>query len=186
MSLTEELFLIHTFFSDGTDSNDGNWMTASEAVAKTKEITNSYDCMIGKISKVIITDAGDGCVFEWWHGTGVVFPPSSEAVNKASPAWQVNEMIDIITTGLTKPTFDGIVVGNTRMVRSLMYVIRITYISGVVEDSVEISGDKILEEFGKAIKRVQDPNNPVKNFTVLEGDKVITKCHYVNGVQVTE
>lgn len=45
------------------------------AVEKAKSLTTRPAVALGIIARVIITDGGDNCCFEWINGKGVTFPP---------------------------------------------------------------------------------------------------------------
>lgn len=69
-------FHVHQFFSNGTNEQVTTQpLLAEQAVLKAHAITKSPACRIGTTVRVIITDAGDYCVFDWKFGKGVVFPP---------------------------------------------------------------------------------------------------------------
>lgn len=52
-----------------------SFVSAEEAVKAAQHYTSCVAARMGLTSKVMITDGGDNCVFEWRKGEGVVFPP---------------------------------------------------------------------------------------------------------------
>lgn len=47
---------------------------AETCVTEAKRISTSVGGQVGMVSKIMITDMDDCCVFEWRFGEGVVFP----------------------------------------------------------------------------------------------------------------
>lgn len=78
LPMSAELFSVYQFFPDDTHECVGMGLDAEAAVLKARSYTTRPAAQLGIIRKVIITDSGDACVFEWRHGEGVVFPPRSE------------------------------------------------------------------------------------------------------------
>lgn len=72
--VTEELFTVWTFFSDGTYSPDGPAIPLEAAVKRAKGITESVGAVCGMIDDVKIVDGGDNTVFHWVKDDGVIFP----------------------------------------------------------------------------------------------------------------
>lgn len=75
-------FSVYQFFPDGTNECVKAGAGAEEAVRTAHSYTIRPAAMLGIIQRVIITDGGDYCVFEWKHGEGVVFPPRSERTSQ--------------------------------------------------------------------------------------------------------
>ncbi len=73
MSATE--FSVCQFFDDGYHEYVRRFVSAEEAVTVAKHYTISVGAQIGSTRRVIITDGGDYCVFEWRFGEGVTYPP---------------------------------------------------------------------------------------------------------------
>lgn len=80
-----EKFLVHQFFSDGTNTNDGRWEDSNTAVIKAKRFVDSPAAKIGIVVRVIITDQLDSTVFDWGRDRGLTFPsppPGEEPYGK--------------------------------------------------------------------------------------------------------
>lgn len=81
MSDDQPEFSVAQFYSDkagplsGTHEYVRRYVTAEEAILAARHYTDNVACRMGIIDRVIITDGGDFCVFEWKHGKGVTFPP---------------------------------------------------------------------------------------------------------------
>jgi hypothetical protein len=68
-------FSVCQFFNDGTHEYVRRFVAAEEAVTAARHYTSNVAARIGMTERVVITDGGDICVFEWKHGRGVVWPP---------------------------------------------------------------------------------------------------------------
>jgi hypothetical protein len=69
-----ETYNLVQFFEDGQYEYVRRNVSAEEAVHASKHYTNSVAAKLGFVTRVIITDSGDSCVFEWKYGVGVTFP----------------------------------------------------------------------------------------------------------------
>lgn len=75
-------FSVAQFYSDKAGPLAGQheyvrrYVTAEEAILAARHYTDNVACRMGIIDRVIITDGGDFCVFQWEHGKGVTFPPT--------------------------------------------------------------------------------------------------------------
>lgn len=67
-------FSVCQFFEDGTSEYVRRHVGAEEAVIAARHYTDSVAVKMGLVTRVIITDSGDFCVFEWKHGEGVTYP----------------------------------------------------------------------------------------------------------------
>lgn len=71
-------FSVYWWMADGTQIEELRLVSAERAVRKAKDLTNpSRPCNkmgLGPV-RLIITDAGDCCTFEWLKDKGIVFPP---------------------------------------------------------------------------------------------------------------
>jgi len=77
MTITVHLpgeFSVYQFFKDGSNERVRQFVPADEAVKAAHHYCNSVGARLGTTVRVIITDGGDCCCFEWLHGQGVVFP----------------------------------------------------------------------------------------------------------------
>ena len=68
-------FSVVQFFEDGSYEYVRKLVSAEEAMSAVKHYTSSMGVKMGFVKRVIITDGGDCCCFEWLHDKGVVFPP---------------------------------------------------------------------------------------------------------------
>lgn len=74
--MSDRQFSVCTFYTSGDYNYDLRFVTAEEAMAMVKTITESVGArVLGIVERVIITDGGDCIAFEWKKGEGVVFPP---------------------------------------------------------------------------------------------------------------
>ncbi len=69
----DELFSVVQFFMDGTSEYVRRNVSAEDAVNAAKHYCNSVAAKTGIVTRVIITDMGDCCCFEWQYGKGVTF-----------------------------------------------------------------------------------------------------------------
>lgn len=79
MEATAREFSVHQFFPDGTSECVRDHVGPEEAVQTAHSFTTRPAAVLGIIQRVLITDGGDCCVFEWQFGKGVVFPPKGSA-----------------------------------------------------------------------------------------------------------
>jgi len=68
-------FSVCQFFADGSYEYVRRGVSAEEAVNAAKHYTSSVGARMGMTRRVIITDGGDNCNFEWTYGEGVTYPP---------------------------------------------------------------------------------------------------------------
>ena len=73
--MSESEFSVCQFFEDDSNEYVRRFVSAEEAVTAARHYTTSVGAKLGTTKRVIITDGGDCCVFEWIFGKGVVFPP---------------------------------------------------------------------------------------------------------------
>jgi hypothetical protein len=71
-------FSVAEFYSDGLHAYVKRWIDAESAVKLAKRCTEKAAARQGWISRVIITDGGDCCVFEWQHDKGLTFPAAED------------------------------------------------------------------------------------------------------------
>jgi hypothetical protein len=71
-------FSVCQFFEDGSYEYVRRFVGAEEAVKTARHYTDNVAAKMGITTRVIITDGGDQCVFEWKHGEGVTFPTPAE------------------------------------------------------------------------------------------------------------
>lgn len=70
----EREFSVYQFFPDETYEAVKRFVGPGEAVQCARSLTTSVGGRVGTTRRVIITDGGDFCVFEWKFGEGVTFP----------------------------------------------------------------------------------------------------------------
>jgi predicted metallo-beta-lactamase superfamily hydrolase len=70
-------FSVVQFFDNDTYEYVRRGVTAQEAVEASAHYCGSVGARLGYVTKVMITDGDDYCVFQWEHGKGVVFPPEA-------------------------------------------------------------------------------------------------------------
>jgi hypothetical protein len=68
-------FSVCQFFEDGSYEYVRRFVSAAEAVAAASHYSGNVAARLGMTRRVIITDGGDFCVFEWQFGRGIVYPP---------------------------------------------------------------------------------------------------------------
>ena len=71
----QELFDVYFFYPDGTNTRERENVSAERAVAFAREATQRPAVALGMLSRIMITDKMDHCVFLWEAGKGIVFPP---------------------------------------------------------------------------------------------------------------
>ncbi|MPZ36644.1 MAG: hypothetical protein GEU95_01050 [Rhizobiales bacterium] len=69
-------FSVFQFFPNGDYECVAQLVDGKTAVETAKSYTTRPAALIGIIRRVIITDGGDCCCFEWKYGQGVTFPPN--------------------------------------------------------------------------------------------------------------
>lgn len=74
----EERFHVYQFFVNGKYERVREFVGAKEAVEAARHYTSSLAVAFKVIDRVIITDMGDNCVFEWKAGEGITFPPEAK------------------------------------------------------------------------------------------------------------
>jgi hypothetical protein len=76
-----ERFNVVQFFVDESYEYVRRNVSAEEAVRVAIVYSNNVAALIGTTRRVIITDGGDFCNFEWKYGSGVVFPTKEDLKN---------------------------------------------------------------------------------------------------------
>lgn len=66
-------FSVCQFFDDESYEYVRRFVGAEEAVEAAKHYTSSVAAKLGMVRRVIITDGGDCCCFEWQFGKGITF-----------------------------------------------------------------------------------------------------------------
>jgi hypothetical protein len=73
-----ERFSVYQFFADGSYERVRKFVSAEEAAKAAHHYTHNVASKLGIVERVIITDGGDDCCFEWKRGEGVTFPPECQ------------------------------------------------------------------------------------------------------------
>jgi len=73
-------FSVYQYFANDDYEEVLRFVDGRTAVETAKRLTTSIGGLLGTTKRVIITDDGDCCCFEWLHDRGVVFPPPSGTV----------------------------------------------------------------------------------------------------------
>jgi hypothetical protein len=71
-------FSVWQFFIDGNHERVRDHVTAKEAVEAAHHYTHNVAVAAGVVERVIITDGGDNCVFEWKSGEGITWPEEAK------------------------------------------------------------------------------------------------------------
>jgi len=69
-----ETFSVFWWDPDDTYYKELEYVGVKEAVHRAYGLANSVGGRIGTIKRIIVTDGGDCCIWEWIFGEGVVFP----------------------------------------------------------------------------------------------------------------
>jgi hypothetical protein len=75
-------FSVVQFFKDGTHEYVRRFASSDEAMKAIKHYTTSVAVKMGLVERVIITDGGDCCCFEWIHDKGITFPSLEKKKNE--------------------------------------------------------------------------------------------------------
>jgi hypothetical protein len=75
-------FSVWEFFPDGYYQPVVRWTPLEEALERAKVSINKPATVAGFITKVLVTDGGDFCVFQWEYGKGIVFPKRDPVTGK--------------------------------------------------------------------------------------------------------
>jgi hypothetical protein len=70
-------FSVCQFFKGGVYEYVRRFVGPEEAVKTAHHYTHNVAAKLGMVERVIITDGGDDCCFEWKRGEGVTFPPEA-------------------------------------------------------------------------------------------------------------
>jgi len=65
-------FSVYVWAADGTYWCEQKFVDAETAVKTAKSQSSNVAARAGLTKKIMITDGGDSCVFEWQYGKGVV------------------------------------------------------------------------------------------------------------------
>lgn len=66
-----EEFSVVEFYDNGSHAYVERWLDAERAVILAKVLTHDAG---NNVNRIIITDGGDDCVFEWKRGEGITWP----------------------------------------------------------------------------------------------------------------
>lgn len=76
--MPDERFSVYQFLADGSYERVRELVSGEEAVKAAHHYTHNVASKLGMVDRVIITDGGDDCCFEWKRGQGVTFPPEMQ------------------------------------------------------------------------------------------------------------
>ena len=79
-------FSVYQWFPDDSYEQVYQFVDAETAVEKAMFYSTNVAAKAGFTKRVIITDGGDNCVWEWKYGEGVVFPPEFAKVTEHGDA----------------------------------------------------------------------------------------------------
>lgn len=79
-----EFFSVYQFFPNDHYERVLFHVPLDDAIRVAMQLATSVGAKIGTTRRVIITDGGDSCVWEWVYGKGLVFPPVDAADMPAS------------------------------------------------------------------------------------------------------
>src|SRR4051812_31929855 len=68
-------FSVYWWDQDGGQHEEHRFVDAETAVHSSKRLTHGPAALIGFVQRVMITDGGDCCSFEWNINDGIIFPP---------------------------------------------------------------------------------------------------------------
>jgi hypothetical protein len=77
-------FSVYWWDRNGGQHEEVRFVEAERAVAASRRLAHGPASALGIVERVIITDGGDCCCFEWRRGEGVVFPPAEEKSDAAA------------------------------------------------------------------------------------------------------
>lgn len=67
-------FSVYQWFIDGSQEEVRRFVSIDEAVGTAVNLARSVGGRLGTTRRVIITDGGDCCCWEWLYEEGIVFP----------------------------------------------------------------------------------------------------------------
>lgn len=76
--MSDNEFSVCQFFEDDTFEYVRRFVSAEEAVKTARHYCDNVAVKMGITKRVIITDGGDCCVFEWKAGEGVTWPTTEQ------------------------------------------------------------------------------------------------------------
>jgi hypothetical protein len=77
-------FSVCQFFTNDSYEYVRKFVSAEEAVKAAHFYTHNVAASMGIVERVIITDGGDSCVFEWKKGEGIVWPENLKGLEVKS------------------------------------------------------------------------------------------------------
>lgn len=76
--MNDNEFSVCQFFEDGSCEYFKRFVGAEESVKVAHFLSHNVAAKMGITKRVIVTDGGDHCVFEWKQGDGVTFPTPAQ------------------------------------------------------------------------------------------------------------
>lgn len=71
-------YSVYQFFQNGDYENVREHVPLEDAMRAALHYSTSVGAKIGTTVRVIVTDTGDSCVYEWGYGKGLVFPEGKD------------------------------------------------------------------------------------------------------------
>jgi hypothetical protein len=72
--MSDREFSLYWWDADGGQHEELRFVGAEEAVKRSFTLANGPASKLGIVKRIIITDGGDCCVFDWHSDQGVVWP----------------------------------------------------------------------------------------------------------------
>lgn len=76
--MSDNEFSVYWWDRDGGQHEELRFVGAEEAVKRSFALAHGPAPAMGIVQRVMITDGGDCCVFDWQRGEGVVWPDHEE------------------------------------------------------------------------------------------------------------
>lgn len=74
MSRITNEFTLYWWDRDGEQHRELVMVSVERALRRAESLANGPASKMGIVKRIMITDGGDCCAFEWTHKDGVVFP----------------------------------------------------------------------------------------------------------------
>jgi len=71
-------FSVFWWDKDGGQHRELSFVEAEPAMRAVKRLTSGPAFMLGIVKRIVVTDGGDCCVFEWIKDVGITFPRKPE------------------------------------------------------------------------------------------------------------
>lgn len=81
--MSEREFSLYWWDPDGSIHEELRFVGAEEAVKRSFTLANGPAAKMGIVKRIMITDGGDFCVFDWNSDAGVIWPDRESQVDNA-------------------------------------------------------------------------------------------------------